>query len=123
VVSRPIHRTNCDTSDNVCLNFQNCRYSLYSITYNSILQALPKIFHMILLGKAGTSKSSTGNSILGQHEFDSAPGGNLKAYNCARKATDRFDHRLLVIDTSGIIESDRVFLWQTRVKMYVYSAC
>ena len=59
---------------------------------------------MILLGKAGTGKSSTGNSILGPRVFDSSPGANINTNSCAMKAKDRFGHKLLVIDTPGIFE-------------------
>jgi GTPase Era involved in 16S rRNA processing len=62
---------------------------------------------MILLGKAGTGKSSTGNSILGQDVFDSSPGGNLNTNSCAMKTKDILGHRLIVIDTPGICEDDR----------------
>jgi len=81
-------------------------FYIYIIQYNFVLQASSKTFNMILLGKAGTGKSSTGNSILGQHEFDSSPEGKLNTYNCARKAKDRFGHSLLVIDTPGIFDGN-----------------
>lgn len=61
---------------------------------------------MILLGKEGTGKSSTGISILGQRVFDSSTGENLNTNICAITATDRFGHKLLVIDTPGICEDD-----------------